>query len=136
MRWVLDTNIVASAMLWGGKPLHLLQAGRDKRVELFTSTPLLAELTDLLGRHKFKAKIAASGFSVDQLVDRYAMLTVVVRPLAVPRIARDPDDDHVIACAIAAQADFIVSGDHDLLDLGQYQGIAILNASDALVRIA
>ena len=98
--------------------------------------PLLAELTDLLGRHKFKAKIAASGFSVDQLVDRYAMLTVVVRPLAVPRIARDPDDDHVIACAIAAQADFIVSGDHDLLDLGQYQGIAILNASDALVRIA
>lgn len=90
----------------------------------------MAELTDLLGRHKFKAKIAASGFSVDQLVDRYAMLTVVVR------IARDPDDDHVIACAIAAQADFIVSGDHDLLDLGQYQGIAILNASDALVRIA
>ena len=46
----------------------------------------------------------------------------------------DPDDDHVIACAIAARADAIVSGDHDLLDLREYHGIPILTA--ALARIA
>lgn len=49
MRLALDTNVVASAMLWGGAPWLLLQAGREKRVELFTSMPLLAELTDILG---------------------------------------------------------------------------------------
>ena len=50
MRFVLDTNVVASAMLWGGVPGELLQAAREKRVELFTSVPLLAELTELTFR--------------------------------------------------------------------------------------
>jgi putative PIN family toxin of toxin-antitoxin system len=60
MRLVLDTNVVASALLRSGPPRQLLQAARERRVELFTSTPLLAELTDVLGRPKFAAKIAAS----------------------------------------------------------------------------
>lgn len=47
MRLVLDTNVVASAMLWGGRPRELLQLGREQRIELFTSLPLLAELTDI-----------------------------------------------------------------------------------------
>ena len=50
MRLVLDTNVVASALLWSGVPRLLLQARREKRVELFTSAALLAELTDILGR--------------------------------------------------------------------------------------
>ena len=65
MRLVLDTNVVASALLWGGVPRLLLRAGREKRVELFTSTPLLAELTDILWRRKFEKKIVASTLSVD-----------------------------------------------------------------------
>ncbi|MHB8680442.1 MAG: PIN domain-containing protein, partial [Rudaea sp.] len=51
-------------------------------------------------------------------------------------VARDPDDDHVIACALAARADAIVSGDNHLLDLREHQGIVILTAADALNRIA
>lgn len=47
MRLLLDTNVVASAMLWGGSPLLLLQARREKRIELFTSTQFMAELTDI-----------------------------------------------------------------------------------------
>ncbi len=49
MRLVLDTNVVASALLWGGAPRLLLQAGREKRIELLTSLALLAELTDIPG---------------------------------------------------------------------------------------
>ena len=67
MRLVLDTNVVASALLWGGIPRLLLQAGRVQRATLYTSPALLAELTDILGRRKFGKKIAASGFSVDEL---------------------------------------------------------------------
>lgn len=47
MRLVLDTNVVASALLWGGKPLLLLQAARDKEVTLFTSTALLLALSNI-----------------------------------------------------------------------------------------
>lgn len=53
MRLVLDTNVVVSALFWGGTPRLLLEAGRARRAELFTSTPLLAELTDVLNRRKF-----------------------------------------------------------------------------------
>ncbi len=80
MRLVLDTNVVASAMLWGGSPKLLLQAGREKRIGLFTSVPMLAELTDILARPKFEKKIAASMLTLDQLVDGYAELARVVLP--------------------------------------------------------
>ena len=131
MRLVLDTNVVASALLWGGVPRLLLQAAREKRVTLFTSTPLLAELTDILGRRKFEKKIEASMLSLDQLVDGYRELTVVVRPTPVSGIAPDPDDDVVIGTALAAKADWIVTGDQPLLSVATYQGIQIVSVSEA-----
>lgn len=135
MRLVLDTNVVVSALLWGGTPRLLFEAARDRRVELFTSTPLLAELTDILSRHKFEKKIAASLLTVDQIVDRYATLAAMVRPELTPRIAPDPDDDVVIGTAEAAKADLIVSGDSHLLNLKSYQGISIVTAGSAVVRL-
>jgi hypothetical protein len=132
VRLVLDTNVVASAVLWGGVPRLLLQAGREKRVELFTSAALLAELTDILGRRKFDKKIAASTLTVDQLVDRYAALAALVRPTPTPRIAPDPDDDVVIGTALAAKADLVVTGDKPLLSVAEYQGVRIVGVSHAL----
>ena len=135
MRLVLDTNVVASALLWGGVPRPLLQAAREKRVQLFTSTPLLAELTDILGRRKFEKKIAALTLSIDPLVDRYAELAVLVRPTLTPRIAPDPDDDVVIGTAIAAKADVIVTGDQLLLSVIEHQGVRIISVSEAVRAI-
>lgn len=136
MRLVLDTNVVASALLWGGVPRLLLQAGRDKRVELFTSTALLAELTDILGRRKFDKKIAASNLTVDQIVDRYAALASLVRPVPTLRIAPDPDDDVVIGTALAAKADLIVTRDKPLLSLADHQGVRIVGVSHAVQILA
>jgi len=56
------------------------------------------------------------------------------QPLPAPA-SRDPDDDHVLACALAAKADLIVTRDLDLLDLTTYQGIPIVAAAEALRRI-
>ena len=136
MRLVLDTNVVASAMLWGGKPLLLLQARRENRVDLYTSMPLLAELTDILNRRKFEKKIAASLLTVDQLVDRYAELAQVVRPTLIPRIAPDPDDDVVIGTALAAKVDLLVTGDQALRSVGEYQGVRIVGVAEALQGLA
>ncbi len=133
---VLDTNVVASGLLWGSSPRALLQAARDKRITLFTSLPLLSELTDILVRRKFAKKIAASGLSVDQLVDRYALLTSVVRPLPIPRTSPDPDDDVLLATALAARVDLIVSGDHPhLVSLGQFEGMPILTPAQAIAKV-
>lgn len=136
MRLVLDTNVVASAMLWGGNPKLLLQARHEKRVELFTSVAVLAELTDILTRSKFANKIATSLLTVDQLVDGYAALTQLVRPTPTPRIVSDPDDDVVIGTALAARADLLVTGDHRLLDIGTYQGVRIVGVAEAIKLIA
>jgi putative PIN family toxin of toxin-antitoxin system len=135
MRLVLDTNVVVSALFWGGTPRLLLEAGRARRAELFTSTPLLAELTDVLNRRKFERKIAASLLTVDQIVDSYAALTSQVRPELTPRIAADPDDDVVIGTALAAKADLIVSGDSHLLGLGAYREVLIVTAANAVEQL-
>ena len=124
MRLVLDTNVVASALLWDGTPRQLLVAAREQRITLFTSTPLLIELTDILGRRKFAKKVAASRLAIDQLVEGYAQLAALVRPTPVPRLAPDPDDDVVIGTALAAKAEFIVTGDRTLRALGEYQHVA------------
>jgi predicted nucleic acid-binding protein len=58
-----------------------------------------------------------------------------VRPTAIEPTARDPDDDHVLACATTAQAQLIVSRDKDLLTLRKYQGIPILASAEALERL-
>jgi len=136
MRLVLDTNVVASGLLWSGIPRQLLQAGHESRVDLFTSASLLGELADILKRRKFEKKIAASGLSVDELVDRYAELAMLMRPAVIPPTVReDPDDDQVLACALAARADLIVSGDHHLLDLKSFASIPIVTVAEAIRRI-
>jgi len=132
VRVVLDTNVVASAILWSGPPRALLQAAREKRIELFTSTALLAELSDILARRKFDRKIAASGLTIDQLVDGYAQLAALVHPTTVPRIAPDPDDDVVIGTALAARAEFVVTGDKSLLTVIEHQGARIIDVVQAI----
>jgi putative PIN family toxin of toxin-antitoxin system len=106
-----------------------------QRITLFTSLPLLAELSDVLSRPKFGRKVAASRMSVDQLVDSYADLSNLVRPVAVQGIAPDPDDDVVIGTALAAQADLLVTGDHALLTVGRHHDVRMVNVADALAAI-
>ena len=138
MRLVLDTNVVVSAMLWNGAPRYLLQAGRERRIALFTSTPLLLELTEVLERRKFARKIAAAHMPLDRIVEQYAGLSTVVRPLHVAGIAPDPDDDVVLGTALAARADFVVTGDHGLLSVTCHQHVRLVDvrsALDAMSRI-
>lgn len=138
MRIVADTNIVVSGLIWRGLPRQLLNVARSGKIRIVTSPALLAELVRVLGRDKFIVPFQRAELTVDSLLADYGALADCVTPSATPRVVpNDPDDDHVIACALAARADVVVSGDHHLLDLGDdYQGIAILNISDALKRMA
>lgn len=133
---VADTNTVVSGLLWSGAPRQVLDAARRGDLLLFTSPELLAELADVLSRPKFTRRLAAAGVTAAGLMTGYAALAQVVRLGLIEQvIAEDPDDDVILATAVAARAEFIISGDHHLLALGQYKGIAILSAADLLARL-
>jgi putative PIN family toxin of toxin-antitoxin system len=97
---------------------------------------LPAELAEVIGRDKFAAHIHAAGVSAAELVEDYARLGEIVVPASFPvPVSRDPDDDLVLATALAAEASLIVSGDRDLLVLGTFRDIRILDAADALAAL-
>ena len=132
MRLVLDTNTALSGLLWGGKPGRLIDAALEHRIELASSMALLAELHGVMLRDKFAKQLAKRALTVDDVFGGYAALVVIVTPAVI----RDPADDHVLAAALAAQADLIASGDAHLLDLKNFHGIDIVTASAAVERIA
>lgn len=138
LRLVLDTNIVVAGLLWNGPPRRLLEAAIAGGVELYSSAVLLDELAHTLGYAKFAARIDSFGTSIAALVAQYTALVSLVAPASVPRVVvNDADDDHVIAAAVAARAELIVTGDRKhLLPIGSHQGIAIVEASEALRRLA
>ena len=139
VRIVLDTNTIISGLISpGGLPRQLLDKARSQQFDLCSSTVLMAELLDVLSREKFSSRLSQAGITPLDIVRDLRRLSSICTPINVPRvIVNDPDDDHVLACAVMAQADLSVSGDKHLLGLGgQYQGIRILNAAEAMQMIS
>lgn len=135
MRVVLDTNTLVSGVISaGGPPRRLLDGARTQVFELCSSATLLAELLDVLTREKFAARLIQAGLTPQGIVMELRRMAYVVAPTQVPRvIAADADDDHVLACAVSAQAELIVSGDKHLHSLnGQYHGIPIVRPAEAI----
>jgi putative PIN family toxin of toxin-antitoxin system len=137
VRLVLDTNVVLSALLWRGTPHRLLEMiHQQQSLQIYSSEALLEELADVLTRSSAAKRLALIGKSVREVLADYVEAVELVEPIEVPRVVpNDPDDDHVIAAALAAHADCIVSGDSDLLSLDSFKGIPILTATQAVQRI-
>ena len=136
MRAVFDTNVLLSGLLWHGAPHALLERVRSSALGLVSSPALLAELAEVSGRAKFDSILMRSHTSRELVVAEVRQLAEMLDPPPLPQpVCRDPDDDAVLALAIAAQVDFIVSGDNDLLALGAFNGISILTPAQALERI-
>jgi putative PIN family toxin of toxin-antitoxin system len=109
---------------------------RTRQIEAFTSIPLLTELDLVLRRPKFVARLRAAGVDAASLLTGYASLaTIINNPPQILPVCRDPSDDEVLACALAASADVITSGDKDLLVLQYYGQIRIASSAQTLALL-
>lgn len=136
MRATLDTNTIISGSLWHGPPHQVLKAAEEDIIELFTTRELLAELEEVLSRPKFETRLRMVNKTVEDVVREFASAVEIVGAADIePVVLRDPDDDAVVACAVASQSDVIVSGDKDLLHLGVCSGMRVLNAVELLTEM-
>ena len=121
MRLVVDTNVLIAGLVADGLCRDIVKR-RLPACELFTSRALLDELAEIV-REKFDTR------SQDlPLLQVYEAEATIVRPKPLPKpICRDTDDDEVLATAVAARAEIILTGDDDLLALEEFQGIRILS---------
>ena len=136
MRVVLDTKTVVSGFLWGNAPRALIEAAVDARIKIFTCAALIEELAGILPRQRFAKRLTEKQLSIPALIERYSALAEIIEPASLSgSVSPDPDDDVVLATALAARAELIVSRDKHLRNLKHFHRIPILNATDALHHI-
>lgn len=124
-RALLDTNVIVSAVLFGGSSRRVLERGLRGVLTLVTSPHLMDELEAIL-QEKFAFTPAASR----EVRAEFEAAEIVVRPASVPDVCRDPDDNHVLAAGLEGGVDWIVTGDADLLVLDRECGVAIVRPGD------
>ncbi len=131
IRAVFDTNVFISALFNPKRPpAQLLELALQGKIRLIVSPQLIEEIERVLTYPKVKKLLKKRKIAPGEVIEGIAktLQVAVLTPgeLTVAAIADDPADDMILACALEGNADFIISGDHHLLDLENYQGIKIV----------
>jgi putative PIN family toxin of toxin-antitoxin system len=125
LRVVLDTNVLISAILFGGKPRQILEKAIRGEIRLCLSEPILEELKGVLQRAKFDY----SPEMIQVIVTELTGIADFVNPSeTINVVLKDPEDNRILECAVEAEANYIITGDFHLLKLNRYLDIEVLNA--------
>ncbi len=130
-RVTADSNIYVSALKFGGKPLTLLEKALEEDIELAISDSILRETLGVLRDkfHRTDEELLADEVYISACTKRVQPIeTLTVVP-------KDPDDNHLVECAVAARSEVIVTGDAHLLSLRSFRGIAIMLVSEFLAQL-
>ena len=132
MRAVLDTNVVMSAIFFGGMPLKIVRAAFARKVKLVASKAVLSEYREVAKRLHEQFPLVNYRRPLAILESKLTM----VSPAALGEtVCRDPDDNAILACALGGKAKVICSGDGDLLSLDGFRGLEIMKPSDFCQRM-
>ena len=131
MRIVVDTNVIASAVFFGGKPYQLLHYIMEDRVDVVASKEIVDEYEEIVLRLKQKYPSISTKIPLHDLLAKFD----IIRVTSDIHVSRNPDDDKFISCAVDGKCLYIVSGDSDLLSIENYGDIEILTVVDFLSRI-
>lgn len=138
LRIVVDTNVLVSGTLVAaGSSARILEAARNAEIILLTSHRLLAEYATVIQRPHIINKYARVKENAEDLINFLSANAELVRDESewTGLVPADPNDDMVIACAIAGRADGIVSGDPHLIELKEVQGIPIQKPSEFVAKL-
>lgn len=125
---VADTNVYISALNFGGIPDEVLALARMGHIQLYISRPILQEIAGVLERKFLWSEPRAS-----QAVGAIEEFAILVSPeFTIHHITEDEPDNRILECAVEAKANFIISGDQDLLRLRTYEDIKILKPREFL----
>jgi uncharacterized protein len=132
-RVVIDTNVVVSALLFGGTPGRLIDCWRTGRIQPFASPTIVEEYLRVLAYPRFELSEAEIEYLLyRQVLAFFEPGDPETGPAVIPE---DPSDDAFLYCAVAARACAIISGDHHLLDLGNFRNIPIVTAAQFLEEL-
>lgn len=129
LKVVLDTNILISALVYGGKPEQIYNLVLEKQMIAITTNILIAELLENLTK-KFNFEQGR----IEQLGRIIKKHFNVVHPKDIIKVIRDEDDNRVLEAAIAGNCEVIITGDRDLLDLGNFEDVEILTPEEFLEK--
>jgi uncharacterized protein len=137
MKVVIDVNVWVSGLLWGGLPGRVLQLAQCGQIASYISSELLLELEMTLRRAKFQTQLQNRQQTVENLchIVQSISTTVEITAIAIPQL-RDRNDVKILATAIAAPAEVLITGDRDLLVLHPWPSFQILTPSDFQQRYA
>ncbi len=124
---VFDTNVLVAALITEGICSKLLHRARAGEFSLVSCPFIMKELRRILLK-KFRLGQEELALAMEPINE--ALSQVIEHSIKIKDICRDADDDNVIACAVAAKADYIVTGDADLLEVKNYQGVKIVTPRD------
>ena len=126
-RVVLDTVVLVRGLINPNGVWGRLVFDRAGDYRLVVSPPLLAEYLEVVARPELTRKFKSLPHHMRDILDLLSQAEIVTFD-ELPAFERDPEDAHVLATAVAGGVDYLISADNDLLDLGAYEGIPILDA--------
>ncbi len=131
-RVVLDTNVLISGVLFGGKPRLIIESVVKGKIKVYLSPVILDEFKDVIARTKFGLGQETS-FAITREIEDIFLF--VFPKIVIERIKDDPDDNAILECTLAADAEYIVTGDPHLLSLDFFKGIQILTPAKFLTEL-
>lgn len=129
---VLDTNVLLSAILFGGRLSKIRELWRSGRIEPFVSKSTFHELKEVLDYPKFALNRAEIKMILVQEI--LPFFAVTEENEFVEGICKDASDDKFLSCAVSAKASFFVTGDRDLCGLVRYKSVRIVSPNDFLKK--
>jgi uncharacterized protein len=133
LKVVLDTNVWISALLWGGKPAAAIKAAEEGKIGIFASEEIVGEISQVLAYPKLPKICQAECLRHEELIEAVLKVVKFVEVTKKVNVVMEhPADDKFIECALAARADYIVSGDKHLLKVGSYKKTRIVSVNEFL----
>lgn len=131
MKIVIDTNVVMSALYFGGNPLKIISLMKANRFDVYATPKIIEEYHEVYERLEVKTGRKANRFSFENILSDLK----IIADDKVHSLSRDKDDDKFINCALNCKALYIVSGDNDLLVLKEIEDVKIVTCSQFLKLI-